>query len=60
MKRLEEMHMLAEALDKRTFGSLLFPLSSLMQPRWHGTRRVHTCSQGPDSKSLGPRTAVVL
>jgi phosphatidylserine synthase len=30
MKRLEEMHMLAEALDKRTFRGLPIPTSSLI------------------------------
>lgn len=52
MKRLEEMHMLAEALDNR-----MSSVTSLHSPanicRWHGTCRVHTGSEGPDSKSLG-------
>lgn len=53
MKRLEEMHPLAEALDKRMMTQI-FRLIQTDLPRWHGTRGMHTSSQGPDSKSLGP------
>lgn len=53
MKRLEEMHMLAEALDKRT-SSHQHTFDYTDPHRWHGTCCVYTGGQGPNRKSLGP------
>jgi hypothetical protein len=59
MKRLEEMHPLAEALDKRTLSQMSRRIQTNF-PRRHGACSMHTSSQSPDSKSLGPRAATLL
>lgn len=59
MKRLEEVHPLAEALDKRMLLQTTRHNGTNLT-RWHGTSRVYTSSQGPDRKSLGPRAEARL
>lgn len=48
MKRLEEMHMLAEALDKRRSASKFSCFLLLTIIRWHGESGMHSPSQGQD------------
>ena len=42
MKRLEEMHMLAEALDKRMLSHTLDSIMLAHTFRWHGEGGLHT------------------
>lgn len=54
MTSLEEMHPLAEALDKRTVPTTVHMQYADNWARWHATGRLHTSGQSPDSQSMGP------
>lgn len=53
MTSLEEMHPLAEALDKRTVPATMHMQYADSSFRWHATRSLYTTGQSPDSQSLG-------
>lgn len=53
MKRLEEMHLLAEALDKRMLPHTLDSIMLAHTFRWHGEGGLHTTGQSSDRKGVG-------